>query len=144
MPRIRIGSVKAEWMNDWFTADAETVAFRPTFTREVNDTAETAGRLAAMVTAIDPDVVAIEEGPSRPAELQLFVDDYLAGGFGSFLGDSGGAQKLGLLSKPTRSRRRASRRTATSKTSSIRGRPTSTATRSSTSTTSRATRSSST
>jgi endonuclease/exonuclease/phosphatase family metal-dependent hydrolase len=89
-------------MNDWFSADAAEPAFRPTFTRdgEVNDTAQTAGRLAAMIEAIDADVVAIEEGPSRPAELELFVHDYLAGGFGSFLGDSGGAQKLGLLYKP--------------------------------------------
>jgi endonuclease/exonuclease/phosphatase family metal-dependent hydrolase len=102
MPRLRICSVNAEWMNDWFTPDAETAAFRLEFTRdgEVNDTAETAGRLAAMIDAIDPDVVAIQEAPSRIAELELFVDEFLGGGFDYFLGDSGGAQKLGLLCKP--------------------------------------------
>jgi endonuclease/exonuclease/phosphatase family metal-dependent hydrolase len=64
-----------------------------------NDTAEAAGRLVAMIEAIDPDVVAIQEGPSRGAELGLFVQHWLANGFEYFLGDSGGAQKLGLLYK---------------------------------------------
>jgi endonuclease/exonuclease/phosphatase family metal-dependent hydrolase len=102
MPRLRICSVNAEWMNDWFTPDAEAAAFRPQFTRdgEVNDTDVTAGRLAAMIEAIDPDVVAIQEAPSRIAELELFVDEFLGEGFDYFLGDTGGAQKLALLYRP--------------------------------------------
>jgi hypothetical protein len=103
MPRLRICSVNAEWMNDWFTPDAEVAAFRPQFTRDgqVNDTAETAGRLAAMIEALDSEVVAIQEAPSRSGEFGLFVQDHLADDFGYLLGDSGGAQKLGLLFKPT-------------------------------------------
>lgn len=69
MPTVRICSVNGEWMNDWFTADAEPVAFRPTCDRDggkPNDTTQTATRLAAMITAIKPHVVAIEEGP-QPA-----------------------------------------------------------------------------
>jgi endonuclease/exonuclease/phosphatase family metal-dependent hydrolase len=99
---VRICSANGEWMNDWFTADAEEAAFRPQFTRddEVNDTAETAARLAGVFKAIDADVLAIEEAPSRAAELALFVDDYLDGAYQFFIGDSGGAQKLALLYKP--------------------------------------------
>jgi hypothetical protein len=103
MPSVRICSVNGEWVNDWFTPDAEPdVEWRPEFTRDgqVNDTQETAGRLAAMIGAIDPDVVALQEGPSRAAELALFVRDHLADAYEFFLGDSGGAQKLGLLYKP--------------------------------------------
>jgi endonuclease/exonuclease/phosphatase family metal-dependent hydrolase len=102
MTQIRICSLNAEWMNDWFTSDSEVAAFKPTFTRDEveNDTAETAGRLAAMINAIDPDVLAIQEGPSRNAELGLFVHDYLSGAYEHFLGDTGAAQKLGLLYKP--------------------------------------------
>ncbi len=36
MPTVTIGSFNVEWMNDWFTADADpVVAFKPTFTRDV-------------------------------------------------------------------------------------------------------------
>jgi endonuclease/exonuclease/phosphatase family metal-dependent hydrolase len=102
MASLRICSINAEWMNDWFTPDSQPAAFRPQFTRdgEVNDTAETAGRLAAMIQEIQPDVVAIQEAPSRSAELGLFVQDFLADAFDYLLGDSGGAQKLGLLYNP--------------------------------------------
>ncbi len=106
MPTVRVASSNLEWMNDWFTSDGDPVAFKPTFTRDgqVNDTAATATRAAALIRAVDPDIVAIEEGPSRPAELDLFIHDYLSDGgvprYGFLLGDSGAAQKLGLLYKP--------------------------------------------
>src|SRR5215218_6486624 len=103
MTRVRICSVNGEWMNDWFTRDAEPeVAWRLQFTRDgqTNDTNQTAGRLAAMIRAIDPDVLALEEGPSRLAELALFVRDHLANSYEFFLGDTGAQQKLGLLYKP--------------------------------------------
>ena len=53
-----------------------------------------------MLKAIDADVIAIQEGPSRAAELALFVDEYLDGAYEFFHGDSGGQQKLALLYRP--------------------------------------------
>jgi endonuclease/exonuclease/phosphatase family metal-dependent hydrolase len=106
MPTLRLASLNCEWMNDWFTPDADPVAFRQTFTRDghTSNTTETAARTAALIRAVDPDFLAIQEGPSRPAELDLFVRQYLSEGdapqYEFFLGDSGGAQKLGLLYKP--------------------------------------------
>ncbi|HEX2034809.1 MAG TPA: endonuclease/exonuclease/phosphatase family protein [Chloroflexota bacterium] len=106
MPTVRVCSLNAEWMNDWFTPDAEPAALRPTFTRDggVNDTEATAGRLAGLIRAIDPDILALQEAPSRPAELALFIERFLSDDgtprYASFLGDSGGAQKLALLYKP--------------------------------------------
>jgi endonuclease/exonuclease/phosphatase family metal-dependent hydrolase len=106
MPRLRICTINAEWMNDWFTADAGPAAFRPSFTRDgqINDTQRTAARLAALIGEIDADVLALQEAPSRSAELDLFVDTYLVDNgvarYAYLRGDSGGAQKLALLYKP--------------------------------------------
>jgi endonuclease/exonuclease/phosphatase family metal-dependent hydrolase len=106
MPQLTICSFNVEWMNDWFTLDAEQPDFRDTFQSNghESDTAETAGRAAAVIRAIDPDVLAIQEGPSRSTELDLFVNEFLsddgAPRYRFFLGDTGGQQKLGLLYKP--------------------------------------------
>ena len=107
MPTVQICSFNVEWMNDWFTPDADpNVQFRPTFKKDghTSDTAETATRTAAVIRAVDPDVLAIEEGPSRLAELELFVHDYLSDGgqprYECFLSDTGMAQRVGLLYKP--------------------------------------------
>lgn len=106
MAKIKVASINGEWMNDWFTPDAQAAAFRPEFTRDgdTNNTAATAGRLAALIRAVDADVLALEEAPSRPAELQVFIQQYLSAGgaplYSAFLSDTGGAQKLALLYKP--------------------------------------------
>jgi endonuclease/exonuclease/phosphatase family metal-dependent hydrolase len=106
MPTVTICSFNCEWMNDWFTTDAEPVAFKPTFTRDghTSNTAQTAARTAALIRALDPDLLAIEEGPSRPAELGIFIQDHLSDNgqplYEFFLSDSGAQQRVGLLYKP--------------------------------------------
>jgi hypothetical protein len=106
VPDLLVATVNGEWMNDWFTPDADEPAFKPQFTRDghVGDTDAAASRLAGLLAAIDADVVALVEAPSRPAELALFLDRYLTtGGVAAYqflLGDSGANQKLALLSKP--------------------------------------------
>ncbi len=108
MPSVKICSANMEWMNDWFTSDSIPVpTFRPTVTKEghTSDTVEIVTRAAAMIRAINPDVLAIQEAPSRKTELDLFIQTYLTDDgvplYQSFLGDSGGAQKLALLYKPS-------------------------------------------
>jgi len=107
MPTVTICSFNVEWMNDWFTADAEpVVAFKPAFERDghTSNTAQTASRTAGLIRAVDADILAVEEGPSRPAELSLFIQDYLSDNgqplYEFFLSDSGAQQRVGLLYKP--------------------------------------------
>ena len=107
MTTLRIASVNGEWMNNWFTSDGMPPAFVPSFKLPgeniSNSTDKTASKLAGEIVAIDPDVLAIEEAPSRQEELDLFVSQYLSGPAGptynAILGDSGGAQKLAVLYK---------------------------------------------
>ncbi len=111
MPSLRIASINGEWMNNWFSSDSEPVAFLPSFrlpgepsSTPPHPTCTTAQRLANVIRAIDPHILAILEAPSRKEELDLFINRHLSGPEGptyvAILGDSGGAQKLGLLYKP--------------------------------------------
>ncbi|GAA3680939.1 hypothetical protein GCM10022224_051490 [Nonomuraea antimicrobica] len=112
MSNLKVATVNGEWMNDWFTPDAEPAAFTRTFSHDGSEdgeqgvTAEAAGRLAGLISAVDADVVALVEAPSRTAELRLFIDEYLTAGgravYDFVEGDSGGSQKLALLFKPDR------------------------------------------
>jgi endonuclease/exonuclease/phosphatase family metal-dependent hydrolase len=110
MPKLRVASINGEWMNSWFTSDGTPAAFLPTFKlpgeSQSNSTSKTTARLAAVILAIDPDILALQEAPSRKEELDLFIASRLSGPGGpiynSILGDSGGAQKLGLLYKPSK------------------------------------------
>jgi endonuclease/exonuclease/phosphatase family metal-dependent hydrolase len=108
MPTLKLVSWNGEWMNSWFTPGDGPAAFRlptfPTLEGEINDTVTTVTRMAAVIRDLDPDVLALQEGPSRAAELELFIATYLSDNgvprYSSILGDSGGAQKLALLWKP--------------------------------------------
>ncbi|MFD1544194.1 endonuclease/exonuclease/phosphatase family protein [Nonomuraea guangzhouensis] len=108
MTTLKVTTVNGEWMNDWFTLDAQPAAFKPTFSRDGDQgvTAQAAGRLAGLISAIDADIVALVEAPSRPAELALFIEEYLTvdgtATYDFVQGDSGGSQKLALLFKPDR------------------------------------------
>jgi endonuclease/exonuclease/phosphatase family metal-dependent hydrolase len=106
MQSLKIVSLNCEWMNQWFTSGSGPAAFVRTFKEDshMNDTHQTAQRLAAEIRAVNPDILAIEEAPSRSVELQLFIETYLSDDkrplYSFLLGDTGGAQKLGLLYKP--------------------------------------------
>lgn len=106
MPRIRVASCNFEWMNDWFVEDAQPAKFRTTFERDgqKNNTDKTAKRVKAVIETVDPDILGIEEAPSRASELDLFIQKYLSTGgtprYQYFLGESGMAQKVAVLYKP--------------------------------------------
>ncbi|MGY3839500.1 endonuclease/exonuclease/phosphatase family protein [Bacillus atrophaeus] len=106
MPKLRITSFNIEWMNDWFTNDSDQPAFRDSFIREdhISNTHVTAQRAANTIKEIDPDILAIQEAPSRPEELGLFIKKYLSVNekpiYDFILSDAGFQQKLAILTKP--------------------------------------------
>jgi endonuclease/exonuclease/phosphatase family metal-dependent hydrolase len=97
---MKVANWNVEWMNDWFVSDSEAAAWRPRVERgdrPVEDVQGLAARVAAVIRTIDPDVLALQEGPSRVAEMELFVADHLDGSY-VVLGPSGkGQQKLYTL-----------------------------------------------
>jgi hypothetical protein len=63
------------------------------------DAGEVSKRVAAVVGELDPDVLAIEEGPSSLARMRLFVGAYLRDGYECLGGFDGGSQRIYLLVK---------------------------------------------
>ncbi|TVQ95107.1 MAG: hypothetical protein EA400_00420 [Chromatiaceae bacterium] len=90
-----------EWMNDWFAPiSAGAPAWRQDNPgRGITDVAGLAARVASVIEQLAPDVVTIQEGPSRLGEMELFVTDHLNGDF-DILGPAGnGSQRLYTLVK---------------------------------------------
>jgi endonuclease/exonuclease/phosphatase family metal-dependent hydrolase len=91
-----------EWMNDWFVGGGD-VAWRQSNSGIANVRA-LAQRVANVIRAIDPDVLTIQEGPSDPREMDLFVTDFLSQQNGQpmfdiFGGLDGRSQKVYALVK---------------------------------------------
>jgi endonuclease/exonuclease/phosphatase family metal-dependent hydrolase len=96
---MKIMNWNIEWMNDWFTPiSAGPAAWRvENAAKGITDVRALAARVASVITAVAPDVLAVQEGPSRAAAMQLFVDDHLDGAF-TVLGPTGtSAQRLYVL-----------------------------------------------
>lgn len=90
---MKIASWNIEWMNRWFTSDSGAPAWRNSSqVRGVTDLQDLARRVASVITAMDPDVLCIQEGPSRASELKLFIDDHLGGNY-DIVGPSGTEQQ---------------------------------------------------
>jgi endonuclease/exonuclease/phosphatase family metal-dependent hydrolase len=104
MVKLKITSFNAEWMNDWFLSGTSTPKFKTKFKdRESNkmiDTATVASKVANLIGSINPDILAIQEGPSEKKEMQLFIDTYLGDqGYKCEIGSDGSSQKIHLLYK---------------------------------------------
>lgn len=106
MPPIRLASQNCEWMNNFFGADSEPAAWLKTGKLDGSSFSvdDASRRLAGLLLSLDADVICIQEAPSRPAELELFVERYLrqagAPAYDYLLGDTGGQQKIGVLFRP--------------------------------------------
>ena len=91
-----------EWMNNWFVGNGQ-VALRSSHSG-IADVRALAQRVVNVITAIDPDVLTLQEGPSDPREMALFVNDFLPDTngqplFDAFGGLDGRAQKVYTLVK---------------------------------------------
>jgi endonuclease/exonuclease/phosphatase family metal-dependent hydrolase len=90
---MKIANWNIEWMNHWFTPDSEQPAFRRSDQiAGVSDVDALAGRVANVIKRMNPDVLTVQEGPSRHSEMALFVGDYLDDSY-VVLGPSGKDQQ---------------------------------------------------
>lgn len=96
MPKFTVASFNIEWMNHWFGTDSAPAAWRAK-TAEGADVPMIARRAAKVIEAIRPNLLAIQEGPSRIDEMELFVNDYLGGNYAVLGGTSGGQQRPYVL-----------------------------------------------
>lgn len=96
---MKVVNWNIEWMNDWFTLiSAGPPAWRDANPeRGISDVRALAERVANVIRALAPDVLAIQEGPSRASALQLFVDTHLGGAFEVHGPTGRGSQRLYVL-----------------------------------------------
>jgi len=79
MTNLKLVLWNMEWMDDLFVKDSQAVQFRPDDEKTPHSSDVTVKQrrdgLSGVLRELKPDVVVIVEGPSRPAELQLFFDN---------------------------------------------------------------------
>jgi len=99
MPEIKVANWNIEWMNRWFTEDGAGAPQlrRPEEVSGVTDLEDLCRRVAAVIDTIDPDVLTVQEGPSRKSEMGLFVRTFLGDRFEIFGPAGKGQQKLYCL-----------------------------------------------
>ena len=107
---MRLVDWNIEHMNSWFVpnSDPNSPAMRQQFNGggfgggRIDDVPALAQRVANVLTALDPDVICIQEGAGED-EVQIFLDQFLpAGAPWTILGGSGGAQKLIVAARTDR------------------------------------------
>ncbi len=98
---MRLMDWNIEWMNNWFVGNGQ-IGWRISH-RGIESVQNLAQRVANVILSIDPDVLTIQEGPSDPREMDLFVDGFLTDSgqklYNTFGGVDGRAQKVYILVK---------------------------------------------
>lgn len=106
MDNIKVVVWNMEWMNDLFTGDGEAVAFKgdnesaahghgASIRQRRND-------LAGVIHEVDPEVLICVEGPTRPAELQLYFDTDINGTWETAVQSTRGSQRIGIAVRTDR------------------------------------------
>ncbi|WP_146591960.1 endonuclease/exonuclease/phosphatase family protein [Puniceibacterium confluentis] len=95
---MKIVNWNIEWMNNWFSGNDLPVWGSNALSAPA--ARQTAGRVARVIRALNPDLLTLQEGPSARAEMALFLELLAADGgpeFEMIMGNDGGAQKLFAL-----------------------------------------------
>lgn len=88
MPDIKVTTWNIEHMNNWFQDTQSQVA--PAF-------AGVAKKVARVIEEVKPDILCIQEGPTRKAQMENFAKEYLSGSWTVVRGETGGSQKPYIL-----------------------------------------------
>lgn len=99
MGQLTVASFNIEWMvslfgarwRDWDGTIPSTFRGRrlgEIRLEPIEDTVDLARRIGATITALEADIVCIQEGPPRRDQLQLFADRFLGGDYTAFVSNS--------------------------------------------------------
>lgn len=88
MPNIRLTSWNIEHMHDWF---------HDTLSQVASDFAGVAQKVANVIGEIQPDILCVQEGPTRKAQMESFVAKFLGISWTVVAGETGGSQKPYIL-----------------------------------------------
>ena len=99
---MKIMNWNIEWMNNWFIGGGE-VDWRDNY-KGIANVKALAQRVANVIVDVSPDVLTLQEGPSDPREMNLFLSTFLTDNNGQLIYDTfggldGGAQKIYTLVK---------------------------------------------
>jgi len=79
MSNLKLVLWNMEWLDDLFSKDDQAVKFRPDDEKTAHSSGSTVKQrrddLSGVLCELNPDMVIVVEGPSRPGELQLFFDN---------------------------------------------------------------------
>lgn len=96
---MKIVDWNIEWMNNWFTGNSSPSWGSNSLTAD--EARICAAKAAAVIDALEPDLLCLQEGPSAEAEMALFIGDFLSDAQGpkyeALIGADGAAQKLYAL-----------------------------------------------
>ncbi|MBL3607628.1 endonuclease/exonuclease/phosphatase family protein [Rhodovulum sulfidophilum] len=96
---MKIVDWNLEWMNRWFSGNARPRWGSGELTPD--EARICARKAAAVIDALAPDLLCLQEGPSAEAEMALFIEEFLSDADGpryeALIGSDGGAQKLYVL-----------------------------------------------
>jgi hypothetical protein len=91
-----------EWLDHMFAGPDDKPQIAATNAEDqINDVPALCKQIAALIKEVDADVLAIEEGPSSLAKMQLFVKVFLDDTFHCFGGIDGAQQRVYILVKKT-------------------------------------------
>lgn len=96
---MRIVNWNLEWMNKWFSGNQNPDWGSRSLTAA--DARTCAVKAAAVIDALEPDLLCIQEGPSATTEMDLFLAEFLSEAAGpkyeAIIGSDGRTQKLYAL-----------------------------------------------
>jgi endonuclease/exonuclease/phosphatase family metal-dependent hydrolase len=81
MPQVKIASLNTEWMTNFFETGTDRFWQGPSRSKGLGgkpkDVQAVCARLGGLITAVDADVLGIQEGPPLKEQMQRFVKDHL-------------------------------------------------------------------
>ena len=90
MPNVKVTTWNIERMHRWFSGNQTDVS---SGSREIAD------RVAGVINDVGPDILCIQEGPTRISQMRSYLDDFVDGDWTVAASDTGGQQRAYMAYK---------------------------------------------